>query len=68
AHEIKAQGVNVSYKGPIDQTFVDAVHNAGLKLYVWTVDDLDVARRLTQLGVDGITTNKGAWLQQELSR
>ncbi|MFV0446822.1 MAG: glycerophosphodiester phosphodiesterase family protein, partial [Planctomycetaceae bacterium] len=40
AHEIKAQGVNVSYKGPIDQTFVDAVHNAGLKLYVWTVDDL----------------------------
>lgn len=68
AREIDAHGVNVSYKGPIDEAFVRQVHAAGLKLYVWTVDDADLARRLTRLGVDGITTNKGAWMREQLGQ
>lgn len=68
AQEIDAHGVNVSFKGPIDAAFVEAVRGAKLKLYVWTVDDADVARRLTALGVDGITTNKAEWLRETLTR
>jgi glycerophosphoryl diester phosphodiesterase len=39
---------------------------AGLKLYVWTVDDAAVARRLADAGVDGITTNKPKRLREQL--
>lgn len=68
AREIDAQGVNVSFKRPVDADFVNRVHAEGLKFYVWTVDDADEARRLMQLGVDGITTNKGAWLREQLAQ
>ncbi len=32
-------------------------HHAGLRVHVWTIDDLDVARRLLDWGVDGFFTN-----------
>lgn len=32
-------------------------HRHGLRVHVWTVDRLDVARRLIRMGVDGIVTN-----------
>jgi glycerophosphoryl diester phosphodiesterase len=66
AKQIDAHGVNVSFKRPVDAEFVERVHAAGLLCYVWTVDELDEARRLKELGVDGITTNKGAWLREHL--
>ena len=37
--------------------FVDAAHEAGLLVYVWTVDDPKRMSRLADMGVDGITTN-----------
>ncbi len=36
---------------------VDSLHRIGLKVNCWTVDDLDRARELQQMGVDIITTN-----------
>lgn len=66
AKEINAHGVSVSFKGPIDAAFVKAVRDAGLKFYVWTVDDESVARQMVALGVDGITTNKAQWLRERL--
>jgi hypothetical protein len=33
------------------------IHNAGLELHVWTVDNLTRMQQLIDLGVDGITTN-----------
>jgi len=36
---------------------VDQLHQAGLKVNVWTVDGVDDVQRLTQWGVDYITTN-----------
>ncbi|MGE0755537.1 MAG: glycerophosphodiester phosphodiesterase [Pirellulaceae bacterium] len=68
AKRIRADGLNVSFEGPIDAEFVRRVKDAGLKFYVWTVDDEQVAKRLAGLGVDGITTNKAAWLRNALSR
>lgn len=59
-------GLDVSGKGPVDADFAAKVHNAGQKLYIWTVDDPAKARELMTAGVDGITTNKPGWLRGQL--
>ena len=58
-------GLDVHYAG-IDKTFINAVKAAGQKLYVWTVDDPEEAKRLIKLGVSGITTNRPEWLRNQL--
>jgi glycerophosphoryl diester phosphodiesterase len=37
---------------------VDAVHGAGGRLLVWTVDDAAELRRFAALGVDALVTNR----------
>jgi glycerophosphoryl diester phosphodiesterase len=59
-------GLNLNAKFPIDEAFVKAAQEGGRKLYIWTVDDAAVARRLVQAGVDGIATNRPAWLREQL--
>jgi glycerophosphoryl diester phosphodiesterase len=51
---------------PIDKEFVRQAHQAGLKLYTWTIDDPALARRQAAAGVDGITTNRPGWLREQL--
>jgi glycerophosphoryl diester phosphodiesterase len=58
-------GLDVDFAG-VTEEFVRAAKAAGQKLYVWTVDDPAEARRLVQLGVDGITTNRPDWLRERL--
>lgn len=41
-------------------------HGAGFGVFVWTVDDEDVARRCVALGVDGITSNDTRLLRRLL--
>jgi glycerophosphoryl diester phosphodiesterase len=41
----------------IDQELVDRVHDAGLRIVAWTVNDPGEAARLAQLGVDGLCGN-----------
>ncbi len=60
-------GIDVHYAG-VTKEFARAVKATGQKLYVWTVDDPDEARRLARLGVDGITTNRPAWLREQLKK
>jgi glycerophosphoryl diester phosphodiesterase len=38
----------------IDAELVDDAHRRGLKVYVYTVNDLDTLRRMRALGVDGV--------------
>jgi glycerophosphoryl diester phosphodiesterase len=61
-------GIDVSAKEPVNAAFVKAVHDAGLECYVWTVDDPARARDLANAGVDGITTNRAAWLREQLQQ
>jgi glycerophosphoryl diester phosphodiesterase len=68
AKRIQADGLNLSFEGPWDESLVAKVRDAKLSLYVWTVDDVAVARRMVALDVDGITTNKGEWLRQQLEQ
>jgi glycerophosphoryl diester phosphodiesterase len=67
AREAKLDGLDVQFKGPIDAAFVTKVKSAGLKLYVWTVDQPVTAKQLMAAGVDGITTNRPEWLRQKLA-
>jgi glycerophosphoryl diester phosphodiesterase len=60
-------GLDLAQQFPIDPTFVETVHRAGLKLFTWTVDDPNVARAQAKAGVDGITTNRPQWLREQLS-
>ncbi len=68
AHRIGANGLNLAAKGPIDADFVHQVKAAGLGMFVWTINDQDVAERFAALGVDGITTNRSRDVQQWLGQ
>jgi len=39
---------------------------AGLELFTWTVNSPEEAKRLSKLGINGITTDRPAWLRGEL--
>jgi len=41
----------------VDAALVQEVHGAGGRLIAWTVNDLHAARRLANLGVDGICSD-----------
>jgi glycerophosphoryl diester phosphodiesterase len=60
------EGINLDYRWPIDRDFVAQAREAGLKFYVWTVDDPAVALALRDAGVDGITTNRPLLIQEHL--
>ena len=68
AKEAKFEGLNLEQKWPIDATFAKKVHDAGLKLYVWTVNDATVASKLVEAGVDGITTDRPGWMREQLKK
>ncbi len=65
AKEAGLDGLNFRYKG-ISKEYIDAVHQAGLKMFAWTVDEPEDAGRLIKYGIDGITTNRPAWLMDQL--
>jgi glycerophosphoryl diester phosphodiesterase len=67
AISIGADGLDVEFPGPLDAASAARVKVAGLQLTVWTVDAPEQARELIQMGVDGITTNRCAWLRQNTS-
>ncbi len=45
------------YHGSLSREYVDEVHAHGHEVNTWTVDDLDRAIELTEMGVDYITSN-----------
>ena len=54
-------------RGPVPivtRRFVDAAHRARLPVHVWTIDDAPTMRRLLDIGVDGIMTNRPAVLTE----
>ena len=68
AKRIKADGVALKANlEVIDESFVAKIHKAGLELYIWTVNDATIAKRLSDLGVEGIITDRPGWLRTELS-
>ena len=62
----KLEGINVNYKGLANEVFIEKVHAAGLELFTWTVNSPTEARRLAKLGIRGITTDRPAWLRDQI--
>ena len=62
----KLDGLNVRYKGLQSEVFFEEVKAAGMGLFTWTVNSPDEAKRLAKLGIDGITTDRPAWLREKL--
>jgi len=57
-----------SYRGApiVDARFLRAAHRRELPVHVWTIDDPTEMRRLLDLGVDGIMTDRPAVLKDVL--
>lgn len=69
AKEIKADGLDLSATPAVlDKAFGDKVKAAGLKLYVWTVNDAELARKMIAAGVESITTDRPGWLREQLAK
>lgn len=59
-------GLDIKYDSAITPKFMSKMKSVGLELIVWTVNEPEVARRMAELGVAGITTDRPAWLREQL--
>ncbi len=60
-------GLNLQFTGPATNTEeVAKIRNAGLGYFVWTVNDIEDAEKAIELGVDGLTTDRPAWMKKNL--
>lgn len=66
ADEIDAYSFHPCY-AMLDQELVDAAHNAGMKVFVHTINDLDKIKNAMTLGVDGVFTDYPDRVMQYLS-
>ncbi len=46
------------YKDMVTEGFIRRAHQRGLRVFTWTLDDPETARRLAAWGIDGIITNE----------
>ena len=64
--EVAPEFINLHYSF-VSRDRVEAFHNLGLKVAVWTVDDEATMRWAIAIGVDSITTNELSSLQKLLA-
>ena len=56
---VEAYQIPFNYKSlPIDQKYVDAIHDAGAHVHFWTVNEKHDMHRMLDLGADGIVTDR----------
>jgi len=55
--KFKPHSVSISYK-LLARDMVESAHQAGVEVWVWTVNDSGVAERMRELGVDAIKTDR----------
>lgn len=67
AKEINADGLDLQYKPPLTAKAIQAIKEANLEIYAWTVDDPADARKLIDSGIMGITTNRPTWLREQIN-
>ncbi len=63
--EPRPAGVSCEHR-LLDRATVDRLHEAGLLVVAWTVDDLERAAELAGMGVDGITTHRVSEVRERL--
>ncbi len=63
-----ANGIDIQGTELLTMAYAKAIKDAGLRLYVWTIDSPAVAKRMAALGAEGITTNKPALMLETFRR
>ncbi len=58
-------GLNLHYEG-VTAPLAKAVKDADQKLYVWVINEPELARRLMAIGVDGFGTDRPGWMREQL--
>ncbi len=53
AEELNAVAINPNYR-QLNEEIVDAIHEAGFKVYTWTVNEPQDIEQMKKIGVDGI--------------
>lgn len=61
----RAEGVSI-WEGGLDRDDIAIIHDAGLQVWVWTVNDPVRALELLELGADAICTDDPELLQQSM--
>jgi glycerophosphoryl diester phosphodiesterase len=56
ARKVGAEALNPE-RTVVNRELVESAHDAGLAVYVFTVDDVEEMRRMLEIGVDGLFTN-----------
>ncbi|NQU35482.1 MAG: hypothetical protein HQ521_19830 [Bacteroidetes bacterium] len=59
-------GVNVWAGKLLTKNFITEIKKRGYSIYAWTVNDPDKAALLIKHGLDGITTDRAAWMLDQL--
>lgn len=65
AKDAGLNGLDLSYEG-LEKSIVEKTKDAGMQMFAWTVDDPAEAKRLVDIGVIGITTNRPEFLRKAL--
>ncbi|WP_449071914.1 glycerophosphodiester phosphodiesterase [Prosthecobacter sp.] len=66
--EDKLDGVDLGLDWPWTEAMVKQIRDAGLGVYVWTVNKPADVQRLARLGVDGITTDDPVMVRETLEK
>ncbi len=61
------EGVDLQYSA-IDEEMMAAAREFNLEVLAWTVDQPEEVKRLNSLGVTYITTNRPAWLKEQVGQ
>jgi glycerophosphoryl diester phosphodiesterase len=66
AKSVGAHGIDLQAHEGITAGMVEFLAQFGLKLFVWTVDEPPLASQMREANVAGITSNRVAWLRQQV--
>lgn len=58
-------GLNLEYS-VLTEDYIDAIKSVGLEFWSWNVNDPIEAKRLMEMGVDGLGTDRCEWLKQQM--
>ncbi len=67
AEAVDAVALSVAADGPVDSAWVAEANAQGMPVLIWTIDDPEAARRAVEAGVECITSNRAAWLREQLA-
>jgi glycerophosphoryl diester phosphodiesterase len=62
----RLDGLDLCANAAVTASLIKKIQTAGLKLYVWTVDNRATAQKFAHAGIDGLTTNRPAQIRKSL--